>query len=236
MLTSYDVFHSDTLRKKSFLKYTTQGWGCQKSEVLYSILLCIITILFVKIVPLEEFMQQYDFFVEEAKKWKIFIYPTDTIYGIGGIINDITSDNIKKCKWNRKWKHFSIIAPSIDWIKIHFEVYDFERYRDKKYEIAQQNQRGLTTILPLKAWNSFPWTSFPENWVRFIDHPIQNFVSYLWEWFITTSANISWEKEISSIDDLRPVQKKYIDYFIDAWKIDWTPSMIIDYTSWEVLR
>lgn len=35
-----------------------------------------------KYITLEYFLQHTDFFVAEAKAGKIFVYPTDTIYGI----------------------------------------------------------------------------------------------------------------------------------------------------------
>jgi len=36
-----------------------------------------------KIVKLDDFLDNKDFYINEAKAGKIFIYPTDTIYGIG---------------------------------------------------------------------------------------------------------------------------------------------------------
>jgi tRNA A37 threonylcarbamoyladenosine synthetase subunit TsaC/SUA5/YrdC len=35
-----------------------------------------------KTISLEEFLQQQDFYISEANAGKIFVYPTDTIYGI----------------------------------------------------------------------------------------------------------------------------------------------------------
>jgi tRNA A37 threonylcarbamoyladenosine synthetase subunit TsaC/SUA5/YrdC len=69
-----------------------------------------------------EFMENLDFFVQEAKNGKIFVYPTDTIYGIGGIWNE---ENIKKIAAikNRDWnKMFSVIAPNFDWILSNYKT------------------------------------------------------------------------------------------------------------------
>ena len=41
-----------------------------------------------KIIKFEDFMNNIDFYVWEAKAWKVFIYPTDTIYGIWAIWNE----------------------------------------------------------------------------------------------------------------------------------------------------
>ena len=56
--------------------------------------------------------------IQQIKQGKIFIYPTDTIYGIGCDATNITSTNkIKFLKQRDKNKPLSIIAPSITWIK-----------------------------------------------------------------------------------------------------------------------
>ena len=52
-----------------------------------------------QIISFSDFMQQKDFFVEEAKMGKIFIYPTDTIYGIGAVANE---ENILKISQIKK--------------------------------------------------------------------------------------------------------------------------------------
>jgi tRNA A37 threonylcarbamoyladenosine synthetase subunit TsaC/SUA5/YrdC len=35
-----------------------------------------------KIIQLDDFLAQKDIYIAEAKSGKIFVYPTDTIYGI----------------------------------------------------------------------------------------------------------------------------------------------------------
>ena len=61
---------------------------------------------------------------------KIYVYPTDTIYGIGcDATNDKLVLKIRSIK-KRDEKPFSIIAPSKDWIKNNFEIIHPE-YLDK---------------------------------------------------------------------------------------------------------
>jgi tRNA A37 threonylcarbamoyladenosine synthetase subunit TsaC/SUA5/YrdC len=75
-----------------------------------------------KKILLSEFMGKIEFFVQEAKNGKIFIYPTDTIYGIGAVWNE---ENIKKITdiKNRDWnKIFSVIAPNFDWILNNYKT------------------------------------------------------------------------------------------------------------------
>ena len=55
---------------------------------------------------------------KEIIEGKIFIYPTDTIYGIGcNALNKKSVNKIKKLKGRDKDKPLSIIAPSKKWIK-----------------------------------------------------------------------------------------------------------------------
>ena len=39
--------------------------------------------LFMKTILLDDFLLDQDFYISEAEAGKIFVYPTDTIYGIG---------------------------------------------------------------------------------------------------------------------------------------------------------
>jgi tRNA A37 threonylcarbamoyladenosine synthetase subunit TsaC/SUA5/YrdC len=81
-----------------------------------------------KTILLEQFLNHQDFFVKEAKMGKIFVYPTDTIYGIGGIITQTVIEKINTIKQRCISKHYSIIAPSHLRVEKHFEVENFEIY------------------------------------------------------------------------------------------------------------
>ena len=65
----------------------------------------------------KEFLQNQNFYLKQIQKGKIFIYPTDTIYGIGCITSNKKSvAKIRKIK-QRNTKPFSIIIPNKKWIK-----------------------------------------------------------------------------------------------------------------------
>ena len=56
--------------------------------------------------------------IEDIMQGKIFIYPTDTIYGLGcDAENKQAVEKIKSSKQRDKDRPLSIIAPSIEWIK-----------------------------------------------------------------------------------------------------------------------
>jgi len=71
-----------------------------------------------QIIRFSDFMQQQDFFVHEAKKGKIFIYPTDTIYGIGAVANEANILKISQIKKRDIKKLISIIVPDFTYASL----------------------------------------------------------------------------------------------------------------------
>ena len=56
-------------------------------------------------------------FVEDVRNGAIFIYPTDTIYGLGcDATNEGSVALIRNIKYKDGDKPMSIIAPSKDWV------------------------------------------------------------------------------------------------------------------------
>jgi tRNA A37 threonylcarbamoyladenosine synthetase subunit TsaC/SUA5/YrdC len=99
----------------------------------------------------------------------------------------------------------------------------------------------LTLLLPLRTDNDheidFSLISpTPVIGIRFLDHPFQEIVTQLWKPFITTSANISWQPNIIHPDQLVDEQKQLIDFCVDEGTIDRPASVIINYTTQEVIR
>ena len=87
-------------------------------------------------------------FVEDIKHGAVFIYPTDTIYGLGcDATNGVSVQRIKDLKYRDSDKPMSIIAPSVDWIKENCEVSDeiIEKYleedlKDKKPQLTYREK------------------------------------------------------------------------------------------------
>ena len=69
-----------------------------------------------------ELDQRKDVFLDEIKSGIVFVYPTDTIYGIG--CDATNSSSVLKVR-NIKERNdlpFSVVAPSKDWIRDNCEV------------------------------------------------------------------------------------------------------------------
>jgi len=154
------------------------------------------------------------FLVKEIKAGKVFVYPTDTIYGLGcDATNEESVERIKKIK-KRSNKPFSIIAPSKEWILDNYEV-------NKSYI---QNLPGPYTLI-LKKKNSTETTG-----IRIPSHPLTPLIQKSNVPFITTSVNISGEKPITNIREIPLKIKRNIDFIINAGILDNPPSILIDLT------
>lgn len=180
-----------------------------------------------KIITKKQIEQEKEFYFSEIKKGKIFIYPTDTIYGIGcNALNSKAILKIREIK-NREAKPFSIIAPSKEWIKENCEI------NKKAKEWLKKLPGPYTLILNLKNKKAIAnetnndaetlGVRIPANWFA-------ELISKITIPFITTSVNISGESPITSLQDLRGEIKKSVDYFIDDEKLNNPPSQVIDLT------
>ncbi len=158
---------------------------------------------------------------KELVSGKIFIYPTDTIYGLGCNAKKkesvITIREIKK----RDAKPFSVIAPSKEWIYHHFVIFN------KHY--IQQLPGPYTFILTMKqrCVSSAVNNGLPTLGVRIPNHP---FTSYLSIPFITTSVNYSGKSPIQEIKQIPSGIKKRVDYIIDDGPLYNKPSTLVDLT------
>ena len=73
------------------------------------------------------------------KSGAIFIYPTDTVYGIGcNAENENSVSRIKLIKAREKEKPLSVIAPSKQWIKenLNTEKIDINKYLPGPYTLV----------------------------------------------------------------------------------------------------
>lgn len=163
----------------------------------------------------------------------LFVYPTDSIYGLGTVA---TAENVAKIdaiKWRQPNKHYSIIAPSFSRLYEHFDV-------QKNTEIQRQwryAEHWPLTVLCRRRDQSFLSRVSSNEYVgiRIINHPFQEFVTMLGQPFLSTSANTSWYPY-----DPLTLQETFswvVDYYVtnDAVMTQ-NPSTLIQYDSWEVIR
>lgn len=165
-----------------------------------------------QLITLDQFLENQPFFIQEAKSGKTFIYPTDTIYGIGWIYTPEMVNKIFAIKQRDTKRMFSIIAPSFDWISKEYPEANIDELK-----MYLNNYHGVTYLF-----------DYDQPRIRIIKHPFQTFIENLGETFITTSCNIAGEPPVADTKDIPAELSEKVDYIIDGWILDGRQSVLID--------
>ena len=154
----------------------------------------------------------------------VFIYPTDTIYGIGcNALDKEAVTRLRKIK-KRHQMPFSVIVPSKNWIKNNCKL---KKEGDKW---ISKLPGPYTLIVPLKEKGIVAEeTNNGKDSLggRIPDHWFTEIVQELGVPIVTTSANFMGEDFMTSLDDLNPEIKSKVDFIIyDGEKIG-RPSKLV---------
>lgn len=151
---------------------------------------------------------------------KIFIYPTDTIYGLGCNALDENAVNkireIKKMDFN---KPLSIIAPSIKWIQDNCIVdVDLKKYFPGAYTIIlkKKNPKFLGHVSSLDSLG-----------IRIPNHEFARKIQKTRIPFITTSVNLSGKPNITKISEISEQIKNKVDIIINRGLLSGKPSTLV---------
>lgn len=170
----------------------------------------------------------------ELKNGKIIIYPTDTVYGVGGIItNEETIKNIYKAKDRSFSSPLIALISSAD--KIEEIAVINEKNRDKINKLIQVFWPGGLTII-LESKKIVPPIMISNGktvGVRMPDHEAAlKIIESAGGILPTTSANISGEATPRSYEELDEKFKCRVDITVDGGKCPiGTASTIIDMSS-----
>lgn len=170
----------------------------------------------------------------ELKNGKIIIYPTDTVYGVGGIItNEETIKNIYKAKDRSFSSPLIALISSAD--KIEEIAVINEKNRDKINKLIQAFWPGGLTII-LESKKIVPPIMISNGktvGVRMPDHEAAlKIIESAGGILPTTSANISGEATPRSYEELDEKFKCRVDITVDGGKCPiGTVSTIIDMSS-----
>lgn len=162
---------------------------------------------------------------------KVFIYPTDTIYGIGGnALSKEVRNRIDKIKQRAGSKRYSIIVPSKSYIPTLCKINSYARDCLKKYLPG-----AYTVVFPLKK--EF-FGKKDEVGIRMVDLDLlKKAVKKSKKPIITTSINFSGEKPIKAIKAINKEILDKVDYVFDYGKIgSGKPSTIVDTIRKEIIR
>jgi L-threonylcarbamoyladenylate synthase len=153
---------------------------------------------------------------------KIFIYPTDTIYGIGcDATNQESVNKIKEIKQRDKDKPISIIAPSKEWIKQHCII-------NQELDIDKYLPGPYTLILKKQDPNFMNHISNTDS--LGIRIPNNNFCKQIQKAnkpFVTTSINIAGESPYTQIKQIPKQIKNQVDHIIEQGGLSGHPSTLV---------
>lgn len=164
---------------------------------------------------------------------KLFIYPTDSIYGIGCDATDVNLISKLRLIKNRNDKPFSIIAPSKEWVKEHFILDDVELSIVEQFGSwinIDGELKPFTVLLRPKNINLMPENltfGLPRVGVRIPMHWISDFVSKLGVPIVTTSVNETGTPYMTSMDDLDDDIRNSVDYIVDEGVLSGYASALI---------
>lgn len=159
--------------------------------------------------------------IKNIKQGKIFIYPTDTVYGLGcDAFNENAVSRIKEIKAREGDRPLSVIAPGFDWIKEHLIVdVDLEKYLPGAY----------TLILKKKNPDFLNWVSSNDSLgVRIPNCDFSKTVEKSGKAFITTSVNLSGEAAAVDLKEIGEEIKNKVDVIIESGgEMSGNPSTLI---------
>ncbi len=159
--------------------------------------------------------------IREIKNGRLFVYPTDTVYGLGcDATNDKAVIELRNIK-QRYDKPLSVIAQSKQWIcrNLHTK----KSYIDKL-------PGPFTYILKPKRQNlvSRHVSDNDSLGVRIPKHPFTEIIQKAKKPFVSTSANLTGQNPAESIDMLPKEITDRVDFVIDAGRLSSRLSVIID--------
>jgi tRNA threonylcarbamoyl adenosine modification protein (Sua5/YciO/YrdC/YwlC family) len=154
-----------------------------------------------KILSKSEALKKKKWLVQAIKKGLVFVYPTDTIYGIGcNATNRSAVARVRELK-ERVEKPFSVIAPSKKWVRencfLTREAKTFLRNKlPGKYTMVLELKKKNVVAENVNAGRSTLGARIPKHWFTEI-------VKKAGTPFVTTSVNKSGEKNAQTLDELK---------------------------------
>lgn len=181
-----------------------------------------------RVLSLEELKLEKQQVIDSIIKGAIFIYPTDTIYGIG--CNAEISGAVKKIRRlkRRMLNPFSVIAPSLDWINKNCISAENEKDAKKWLDMLPG---PYTLILKLKNSGCVAKEVNPRLktlGVRIPNHWIRELIAEAEVPVVTTSVNRSGEDYMTSLESLEPAIKSGIDFVLYEGEKNGKPSKIFN--------
>ena len=167
---------------------------------------------------------------------KTLIHPTESIWGIGcDAFNKDAVENIFKLKKRHKNKSFILLVDSLEAIEKYLKKINID---DKNY--LMKYWPGAYTFL-IKYNNKLPTHLHNESGkiaIRVSNHlPLNTLIKAFSGFMVSTSANISGEKNINNpIDIINFFECEELAYYDESLGKNTSPSKIIDLETKAIIR
>jgi len=185
-----------------------------------------------KVLTKEEFEKDKVRLIAKIRCGGIFIYPTDTIYGIGcNALDNEAVKKIRKIKGNFQ-RPFSVMVPDKDWIIDNCDLTNMEE--DQLEKLPGQytlilNMKNKNVVADSVTGTDALGVRIPAHWCTEISRLAKVPI-------ITTSANLSGGMFMTSLETLNDDVKKHVDYMIDVGEIRGKPSTILNLLDGKVIE
>jgi L-threonylcarbamoyladenylate synthase len=178
----------------------------------------------------------YDVIVESIKKGDLIIYPTDTVYGVGGALNLTSIEKIYKAKERNFTSPLIALVSNLD--KIEQIAIIPEKFQEQANKLMKKFWPGGLTIIFEKK-ESIPNMMVADGktvGIRMPDHPLAlKIIEMVGGILPTTSANISGDKTPAAFSEISEKFKKRIKILVDDGKCPkGFESTIVDITGNEI--
>lgn len=172
-----------------------------------------------------EVQKRYDEIVQKIQQGEIFIHPSDTIYGLG--CNALDAKAVEKVRTLKQQFHqpISIWVPSLDWVRENCVL------TTEGEEALKKLPGPYTFVLQLKNKKSVAENvTLGKNTVgiRLPNHWLSKVVAKAGIPIITTSANKTGQKFMTSLQDLNKEIEDVVEFMIYEGPKEAHPSKIIN--------
>ncbi|MBI2545688.1 threonylcarbamoyl-AMP synthase [Candidatus Woesearchaeota archaeon] len=179
------------------------------------------------VISASEYHKQKSRILKQIKQGLVFIYPTDTIYGIGcDATNKDAVARIRKAK-QRDAKPFSVIAPSKSWIakncKVTAEARKWLARLPGPYTLILNLQESRCVAENVTQGSGTLGVRIPGNWSAQI-------AATLGKPIVSTSANLTTQQFMTSLENLDGGVKQHVDLIIYEGEKKARPSKLVDLT------
>ncbi len=185
-----------------------------------------------KSITKEEFLRNKQDYYQLIREGTLFVYPTDTIYGIG--CNALDEEAVQKIRAvkDRNEAPFSVIAPSKEWIHEHMELSPpAEEWLSKlpgPYTLIMKMKKGRGACVAPAVTNT------NSLGIRMINHWMQDVAAELGIPVVTTSVNKTGESFMTAPDAIDEAIREAVAVVIDEGEKKGRPSQIIFLNKTEV--